>query len=80
MKKLQQLLERIFRIDNSQSIKYLSGKNKDKEMEYTVWVGGVEVNDTWLTHDDAMKLCEQYREQGYTDVQLDSRNIRIAVK
>jgi hypothetical protein len=80
MKKLQQLLERIFRIDNSQSIKYLTGKNKDKEMEYTVWVGGVEVNDTLLTHDDAIKLCEQYREQGYTDVQLDSRNIRIAVK
>jgi hypothetical protein len=46
---------------------------KSSEMEYTVWVGGTEVNDTWLSYDDAVRLYDKYKAQGYDDVQLDAR-------
>ena len=39
-----------------------------KTDKYTVWVGGTEVNDYYLEYDDAMKLAESYRKEGYTDV------------
>jgi hypothetical protein len=40
-------------------------------MTFTVWVGGVEVNDIYLPEHDAMKLAEHYLEQGYDDVQIE---------
>ena len=46
---------------------------KDSEMEYTVWVGGTEVNDYWLNYEDAVALYDKYKAQGYDDVQLDAR-------
>jgi hypothetical protein len=46
---------------------------KSSEMEYTVWVGGTEVNDNWLSYDDAVRLYDKYKAQGYDDVQLDAR-------
>jgi len=35
---------------------------------YTVWVGGVEVNDNYLPKDKADNLAEEYRQDGYKDV------------
>jgi len=34
---------------------------------YTVWVGGIEVNDFLLSKEDADWLAEIYRNNGYTD-------------
>jgi len=45
----------------------------DSEMEYTVWVGGTEANDNWLSYDEAVALYDKYKAQGYDDVQLDAR-------
>lgn len=36
--------------------------------EYTVWVGGDEVNDYYLTKDEAEALAQKYRNSDYTDV------------
>lgn len=37
---------------------------------YTVWVGGVEVNDVLVDYDDAVFLALYHNEQGHDDVQL----------
>jgi hypothetical protein len=37
-------------------------------MQYTVFVGGGEVNDYLLTKEDADQLAQQYIDNGYTDV------------
>ena len=39
--------------------------------KYTVWVGGTEVNDYLLTKEDAKKLAEEYKKDGYDDVVID---------
>jgi hypothetical protein len=36
--------------------------------EYTVWVGGVEVNDHLLTKDKADELAQEYIDDDYDDV------------
>jgi hypothetical protein len=36
--------------------------------EYTVWVGGVEVNDYYLTKEEAENLAFEYEDDGYDDV------------
>lgn len=36
--------------------------------QYSVWVGGVEVNDTYLTKSEADNLAKEYKAEGYTDV------------
>lgn len=38
---------------------------------FTVWVGGVEVNDNLLSEEDANTLADEYREDGYDDVGVD---------
>lgn len=38
---------------------------------YSVWVGGVEVNDYYLTEKEAEALAEEYRQDGYDDVQVE---------
>ncbi len=35
---------------------------------WTVWVGGIEVNDFLLSKEDADWLAEIYKNNGYTDV------------
>ena len=45
----------------------------NSEMEYAVWVGGTEVNDKWLTYDEAITLYDKYKAQGYDDIKLDAR-------
>lgn len=37
---------------------------------YTVYVGGGEVNDRYLTKAEAEKLADAYREDGYDDVEI----------
>ena len=38
---------------------------------YTVWVGGVEVNDYLLNKQEAESLAQEYKQQGYDDVAID---------
>lgn len=42
-----------------------------KTNKYSVWIGGVEVNDYLLNLKEAKKLAKFYKEQGYTDVIID---------
>jgi hypothetical protein len=44
-------------------------------MKHTVWVGGVEVNDYYLSKEDAETLAEKYRKEGYDDVIVEEINI-----
>ena len=39
--------------------------------KFSVWVGGVEVNDYYLTEAQANALAEQYRNEGYDDVSVE---------
>ena len=41
------------------------------EKNYSVWVGGTEVNDYLLTLDDATMLAHEFSVRGYSDVKLD---------
>ena len=47
-------------------------KNKEKYgnelKKYTVWVGGTEITDFFVTYSIAKELLEQYNAIGYTDV------------
>ena len=50
-------------------------KNKEiygKELKkYTVWVGGTEINDHYLTKQQASELTELYISMGYDDVTIE---------
>ena len=46
---------------------------KGSEMEYTVWVGGTEVTDNYVSKDEARRLYDKYKAQGYDDIQMDVR-------
>jgi len=39
--------------------------------KYTVWVGGIEVNNSLLSKEDAVELANSYRKQGYDDVHVE---------
>ena len=38
---------------------------------YTVWGGGVEVNDYYLTFERASELADEWRADGYDDVVIE---------
>lgn len=38
---------------------------------WSVWVGGVEVNDRHLTRDEAQRLAQMYTDDGYDDVAVE---------
>ena len=43
----------------------------DDKIRYTVWVGGTEVNDSYLkSSEEAEELANKYREEGYDDVRI----------
>jgi len=42
--------------------------------EYSVWVGGGEVNDAYLTYLEAVALAEAYEKDGYDDVLIVERH------
>lgn len=48
---------------------------KQNKFYYSVWVGGAEVNDFPLTMGQALRLAQEYIEDGYDDVEMD-----IAIK
>ena len=39
---------------------------------FVVWVGGVEVNDFYLTQSQAINLADQYIKYGYDDVIIEN--------
>jgi len=39
--------------------------------EYTVWVGGTEVNDYYLSKEEAKRLANEYTTDGYDDVIIE---------
>ena len=41
------------------------------EDRYTLWVGGSEVNNYYLTLIEAEELADEYIEDGYDDVQIE---------
>ena len=41
---------------------------------YSVWVGGTEVNDYYLTETLAEELANEYIEDGYDDVKIEQIN------
>ena len=41
------------------------------ERRYTVWVGGGEMNDNYLTHKEAISLADNCRATGYDDVVIE---------
>ena len=44
---------------------------KNNSSTYSVWVGGIEVNDVLLTKDEAIDLANEYEAKGYDDVVID---------
>lgn len=63
---------------NNENVKKVTQKLEQKvkaELEswkepkiYSVWVGAFEVNNYYLTKEDAIDLAEEYRDDGYDDV------------
>ena len=47
------------------------GNTMTTNEEWTVWVGGVEVNDYYLTYGKAVSLAEMWADNGYDDVQIE---------
>lgn len=41
-----------------------------KGATYSVWVGGIEVNDHELAKNEAERLAKEYRNDGYDDVRV----------
>lgn len=39
--------------------------------QYTVWVGGIEANDFYLTKEEAATIAKEYSNNGYEDVQIE---------
>jgi hypothetical protein len=40
----------------------------EREREFTVWVGGTEVTDCYVSEDQAKRIAEMYKAKGYKDV------------
>ena len=47
---------------------------KSKQQQWTVWVGGGEVNDYYLTKREAKELAQEYKDDGYDDVYIEYVN------
>lgn len=41
------------------------------EKKFVVWAGGVEVNDYYLTEEEAKRLASEYEDDGYDDVVIE---------
>jgi hypothetical protein len=52
---------------------YLIGEEIKK---YTVWVGGTEVTNNFITYAKAKEIYNTFIEQGYDDVIIESRRNR----
>ena len=40
---------------------------------YSVWVGGTEVNDYYLSLYEAQELAKEYEQDGYQDVKIQKK-------
>jgi hypothetical protein len=49
---------------------YITGAEVKK---YTVWVGGTEITDSFVTYTVAKLLLNNFTNQGYSDVVIQSR-------
>ena len=49
---------------------YITG---DEVKKYTVWVGGSEITDSFVTYTVAKLLLNNYVNQGYGDVVIETR-------
>lgn len=45
------------------------------EKNWTVWVGGGEVNDFYLTKHEAETLAQIYKDDGYDDVVVEQHKL-----
>lgn len=45
-----------------------SPRNLRRERCYSVWVGGGEANDFYLTKEQAIKLADEWKSDGYTPI------------
>ena len=46
-----------------------SKRNKMSKL-FSVWVGGSEVNNYWLTINDAVRLADDYEDDGYDNIHI----------
>ena len=49
-------------------IKNQTNKETNELKKYTLWVGGTEVTDHFVTYSKAIDMLKIYKEMGYTDV------------
>lgn len=45
------------------------------EKNWTVWVGGIQVNDYYLTKNEADDLAQTYKDDGYDDVVIEQHKL-----
>jgi hypothetical protein len=57
----------LLEIAKSGRLKY----DEENKKNYSVWVGGTEVNDSYLTKKEAEQMAEKYTSNGYEDVEID---------
>jgi L-rhamnose isomerase len=50
-------------------------KQEDKEYFYSVWVGGVEVNNYFLNKKEAENLAQLWIDDGYDEVAIDDYRV-----
>ena len=53
----------------------LKKKIREKAV-YSVWVGGGEVNDYYITKTKAKNLAQKYKEDGFNDVKIRKEKIK----
>jgi len=44
---------------------------------YSVWVGGTEVNNNYLTKKEAVDIKAKWELQGYNDVTIKNKEVKI---
>jgi len=47
---------------------------ESKNELYSVWVGGTEVNNYYLSLYEAQKLAKEYEQDGYQDVKIQRKD------
>ena len=53
---------------------YDDQEEDQEEDKYTVWVGGVEVIDSYVTFNKAKEIRNKFKSEGYVDVIISSYN------
>tara|TARA_Y100001938_G_C8053216_1_gene413027 strand:+ start:601 stop:804 length:204 start_codon:yes stop_codon:yes gene_type:complete len=60
-----------FIYENVRILWYIIERKEMDEYNYSVWVGGTEVNDYYLNYSESIKLSEHYKGKGYDDVRIE---------